>query len=79
MKTSQEHFQGQLVDAIATCNDDDADAQLMHRTGEFLNMLDHVARFHPKVVTGEYLGEVLGDLEHIAIRHSLPEPINPHL
>lgn len=79
MNTSTEHLEGVLVDAIATGDDRDADDQLMHRTGEFLNMLDHVARNHPKVVTGEYLGEVISDLADIGTKYNLPEPVNPYL
>ena len=58
MKTTLEDFDGEMVDAIATISDQDAHDQLMRRTGEFLNMLDHCARFHPQVITGEYLGDV---------------------
>jgi hypothetical protein len=79
MKTSTEQMEGVLVDAIATTNDANAHDQLMHRTGEFFNMLDHVARNHPKVITGEYLGDVLDDVDYIGLKYSLPEPIHPNL
>lgn len=79
MKTTLEEFDGDMVDAIATVSDDDAHNQLMRRTGEFLNMLDHCARFHPKVITGEYLGDVLDDLNHLQIQHGLASPIHPSM
>lgn len=78
MKTMFEELDGELVDAIATVSDEDAHDQLMRRTGEFLNMLDHCSRFHHKVVTAEYLGEVLEDLDHIQLRHGLPMPRHPY-
>ena len=77
MSTSKEVFNGELVDAIFTATDQDAYDQLMVRTGEFLNMLDHCARWHVQVVTGDYLGDVLDDLDHIRLKHNLPEPIHP--
>lgn len=77
MKTTFEEFDGDLVDAIATVSDEDAHDQLMRRTGEFLNMLDHCSRFHPSVVTGEYLGEVLEDLDYLQGKHQLPAPRHP--
>ena len=77
MKTSSETFEGELVDAIATVSDTDAHDQLMVRTGQFLNLLDHVARCHPKVITGDYLGDVLDDLDHLGIKYGLPDPVHP--
>lgn len=77
MKTMIEELDGELVDAIATVSDEDAHDQLMRRTGEYLNMLEHCSRFHPKVVTGEYLGEVWEDLDYIQRKHGLPMPQHP--
>lgn len=79
MKTTTEQFEGLLVDAIGTTNDADADEQLRQRTGEFFNMLDHVARNHPAVITGEYLGDVFDDLDHLCAKFNLPEPIHPSM
>jgi len=67
----------ELLDAVFTHSEEDAHEQLMHRTGEFLNILDHVARNHPGVITGEYLGDVLDDVDHIALKYGLPEPVHP--
>lgn len=79
MKTMLEEFDGDLVDAVVTVSDEDAHDQLMHRTGEFLNMLEHCARFHPSVITGAYLGDVLDDLDHLQIKFSLASPIHPSM
>lgn len=79
MKTMFEEMDGLLVDAIATVSDEDAHAQLMQRTGEFLNMLDHCARFHPRVITGDYLGDVLDDLDCLQAKHDLPAPVHPSM
>ena len=77
MKTMLEELDGELLDAIATVSDEDANDQLMRRTGEFFNMLDHCSRFHPSVVTAEYLGEVIEDLDHLQLKHQLPMPRHP--
>lgn len=77
MKTMLEELDGDLLDAVVTVSDEDAHDQLMRRTGEFLNMLEHCARFHPQVVTGNYLGDVWDDLAHLALRFNLPDPIHP--
>ena len=78
MKTEEFMF-GELVDSITTTNDADACAQLMHRTGQLLNMLDHCAKFHRKVLTAEYLGDVLEDLDYLQVKYSLPQPKYPAL
>lgn len=79
MKTTFEEMDDLLVDAIATVSDEDAHEQLMRRTGEFLNMLDHCARFHPQVITGDYLGDVLDDLDHLQMKHGMPAPVHPSM
>ena len=79
MKTTFEEIDDLLVDAIATVSDEDAHEQLMRRTGEFLNMLDHCARFHPQVITGDYLGDVLDDLDHLQMKHGMPAPVHPSM
>lgn len=76
MRTDETHL-GELLDAITTVDDADAHDQLMYRTGIFLNMLDHCARFHRGVLTAEYLGEVLGDFDHIQLKFGLPQPKHP--
>ena len=76
MRTDETH-QGELIDSIITTDDANALEQLMHRTGMFLNMLDHCARFHRGVLTADYLGEVLDDLDHIQLRFGLPQPKHP--
>ena len=77
MRTTSEKYQDEWVDVIGTVDDTDAHEQLMRRTGEFFNMLDHVARNYPGVITGEYLGDVFDDLDHLGIRYNLPDPIHP--
>ena len=78
MKTEEFHG-GELVDAILTVDDVDAHEQLMHRTGMFLNMLEHCAQFHRKVLTADYLGEVLDDIDHMQLKFGLPQPKHPAL
>lgn len=78
MKTEEFH-QGELVDAITTVDDADATAQLMHRTGLFLNMVQHCAHFHRSVLTAEYLGNVLEDLDYLQLKFGLPQPTHPAL
>lgn len=79
MNSSTEMLEDVLVDAIFTATDADAHEQLMHRTGQFLNMLDHAARNHPRVITGEYLGDVFDDLHHLGTKYNLPDPVEPAL
>ena len=76
MKTEEFMF-GEVVDSIITTNDADACAQLMHRTGQLLNMLSHCAQFHRKVLTAEYLGDVWEDLSYLQMKFNLPEPKHP--
>lgn len=78
MKSEEFHL-GELVDAITTTGDADATEQLMQRTGQFLNMLDHCAQFHRKVLTASYLGDVLEDLDYIQLKYGLPQPKHPAL
>lgn len=78
MKT-EEFFMGQLVDAITTKDDADACAQLMERTGQYLNMVEHCAKFHRKVLSAGYLAEVLGDIDELQLRYGLPQPMHPAL
>ena len=76
---SEEFMFGELVDSINTLSDSDACAQLMERTGKLLNMIDHCAQFHRKVLTAEYLGDVWEDLTYLQMKHELPEPLHPAL
>lgn len=78
MKTEEFMF-GELVDSIITKDDADACAQLMERTGLYLNMVEHVAKFHRKVLTASYLGDVLNDIEELQLRYGLPQPTHPAL
>lgn len=65
MPSTIEQQDGELLDAVNTIDDDDATGQLMIRTGLFLNMLEHCARFHPEVLSPEFFDEVVVDLEDI--------------
>ena len=74
---SEEFNLGELVDAIFTSSDGDACSQLGERTGLFLNMFAHCAKFHPKVLTAAYLGELFSDLDHLQMQYRLPQPKQP--
>ncbi len=74
MKSTTEKLDGSVVFATFTRNDDEAREQLMMLTGQFLNMLEHVARFHPRVITAGYMWDVLDDLNVITVKFDLPDP-----
>lgn len=65
MPNTIEEHDGELLDAVQTQNDDDATGQLMVRTGLFLNMVEHCARFHPEVLVPEFFNEIAVDLDNI--------------
>lgn len=70
--------QGDLVvHRILTLDDADALRQLDEVTHHFLAMLDHVSRFHRPVVTGDFLGSVLDELDHLEIKYGWPTPSMP--
>ncbi len=74
MNSTIEKLDGHLVFATHTRNDHEAREQLMMLTGQFFNMLEHVARFHSQVITPGYLWDVHEDLHVLAVKHNLPEP-----
>jgi hypothetical protein len=43
-------------------------------TGQYMNMLEHVARFHRQVITAGYLWDVHEDLDTISFKFDLPAP-----
>ncbi len=73
-RTTIERLNGEIAFACHTRSNADAEEQLMMLTGQFLNMLDHVSRFHLEVVTPSYLHEVLEDLRVMGIQHGWPYP-----
>jgi hypothetical protein len=77
MSETSETLDGVQVFTVFTADDNDAREQLMQFTGRFLDMLEHACRFHPAVVTGNYLGDVLDDLDHIQRQFDLPAPVHP--
>jgi hypothetical protein len=72
MPTTFENFEGLEVDAIFTTDDNEAADVLMRRTGLFFNALEHVAMWHPEVITPEYMADLEEDLEEIRQKHGLP-------
>ena len=73
MNVSIEYFDADNSFAVFTRDDDDAREQLMALTGHFLNLLDHVSRFHHQVITPGYVWDVFDDLEHMQMKHNWPE------
>lgn len=73
MKTTTEKLDdGTTVFFVATRDDNDAHEQLMMLTGQFLDMLEHVARFHSQVISEDYAFDLANDLRTIGAKYGVP-------
>jgi hypothetical protein len=69
-----EKLDGSTMFFVQTRSDEDAHNQLMMLTGQWLDMLDHVCRFHSKVITVDYLFDLHEDLMHMEMKYNWPPP-----
>lgn len=69
---------GELIGrAIITTSPVDAFNLLEETTGDFLAVLEHVSRNHPQVITPEYLGDLLDEMDYFEAKFGWPKPAFP--